>query len=348
MSHTLSIHINPEYSKFLNKIRSKNFSEQQNTLLNSIVDLHKTVEQWQSEASSVFTRAQLVEISRGAFFALTKPLEEKFNKNKTITLSDLQMALATEFKIKDEQAIHFIIKSLLEPHSIPLALPILAYSIKTNDCFWSNGCTQSDFKYSLKAEIDPQEEENILFKLQLDLKSTNLTENPPTGSTIIYFSINQKQQIKLLPLTMQFNFPDQDESQKFQQDLANSFRDWLLIEGEMDKINIKLHRRPIIMMDLCILPSLLGFLIGIIAMISVIALSLNIIIPVLILPPLGLALGLILTSLAISYVCFDTKKAKEKLQRPIYLSTQPFFNHSNSNVSQCNGHDQSSNALSKS
>lgn len=317
MPHTLSIRINPECLNFLNQTQ-KNLSLRQNTFFESIKDLHTTVNQLKKQPGSNWKLDEKLkaEISRGAFYAMTPSLETKFTQQHVITLPDLRNVLNNEFRIKNELTVDFIIKSLLEPHSVPFALSILAFSVLTEDSIWSNHCTTQDskFKYSLKAKIDHSED--ILFKIQLDLKSTNLTENPPMGSSIIQFCVNPQQQIKLLPLTLNFNFPDKKEFKQFKKELYRDFQDWIFWPKTHWQIT-----------DLWVIPVLLGCLLGIITMMSLLALSLTPISPFL-LPPLGFALGLGLASVMHSYVHINIKKEQAKLQRPIHLFNKEsaFFN----------------------
>ena len=202
MPHTLSIRINPDY---LNQIEyEKNVSPRQNTFIESISDLHSTVKQLKSQTSFEFTLDDEKAIGRGNFYALTKSLEKKFTQQPPITLPDLQNVLKKEFRIKDEQTINFIIKSLLEPHSVPFALSLLAYSVLTDDSFWSNECTvsSSEFKYTLKAKQNSNG--SIIFNMRMNLKNPNFSPScSPQGSVQIQFMINQQEQIKLLPLDME-------------------------------------------------------------------------------------------------------------------------------------------------
>lgn len=326
MPHTLSIRINPDC---LNQIEyEKNVSPRQNTFIESIQDLHATVNQLKKQTDFQFDKIQEKEISRGGFYALTKSLEKKFITQPPITLSDLQSVLNNEFRIKDEATIDFIIKSLLEPHSLPFALSLLAYSVLTDDSFWSNECTASgsEFKYTLKAKQSPNG--SIIFNMRMNLKNPNFSSSSPQGSVQIQFIVNQQEQIKLLPLDMEFNFVDKKAFKQFKQELCRDFRDWIFLPTSHWPTT-----------DLWVIPVLLGCLLGLIAMISLLALSLTPISPLL-LPPLGLALGLGLASVMHTCVHISIKKQLEKVQRPIHLFNKPdvyarhqtrqatsFFNH---------------------
>lgn len=324
MPHTLSIRINPDC---LNQIEyEKNVSPRQNTFIESISDLHSTVEQLKLQTSFEFTLDDEKAIGRGNFYALTKSLEKKFTQQPPITLPDLQNVLKKEFRIKDEQTINFIIKSLLEPHSVPFALSLLAYSVLTDDSFWSNECTvsSSEFKYTLKAKQNSNG--SIIFNMRMNLKNPNFSPSSPQGSVQIQFMINQQKQIKLLPLDMEFNFIDKKAFKEFKKELCCDFRDWIFLP--------KSHWPTT---DLWVIPVLLGCLLGLIAMISLIALSLTPISPLL-LPPLGLALGLCLASVMHTCVHISIKKQLEKVQRPIHIfnrkpmQTTAFFNPHSSKI----------------
>ena len=143
MSDTLSIRINPECLPFLNQAQAKkNISARQNTFIDSVNELHATVNQLKKQTDFQLDKKQEKEISRGVFYALTPSLEKKSaTKQQAITLTDLQNVLNKEFYIKDKSATIFIIMSLLEPNSLPFALATLAYSVLTDDSIWSNECT---------------------------------------------------------------------------------------------------------------------------------------------------------------------------------------------------------------
>jgi hypothetical protein len=321
--HTLSIRIDPECLTFLDQAQyKKKLSMRQNTFIDSVNDLHATVNQLKKQTDLQFDEKQMKEISRGAFYALTRSLEEKIKLKQSITLPDLQDVFNDEFHIKDPSASNFIIKSLLEPHSLPFALSTLAYSVLTDNSFWSNECTvlNSEFKYTLKAKSDPGKA-NILFKMRMNLRNAQFPENLSLGILDIQFTIDQQKQIKLLPLDMEFNFVSKKAFKQFKKELCRDFQDWIF-----------LHTSHWSTTDLWVIPILLGCFLGLIAMISLLALSLTPISPLL-LPPLGLALGLGLASVMHSYVHMSIKKEQEKFQRPIHifnrkpLQTTAFFNH---------------------
>jgi hypothetical protein len=320
----ISIQIDPECLDFLNQVQyKKNISERQNTFIDSINDLHTTINQLKSQTSFKFTPEDEQAIRRGNFYALIPSLEEKYTHSKVITLPDLQSVLNEEFHIEDKTTINFIIKSLLEPYSLPFALSTLAYAMLSHEYYWSNECTVCDpeYRYSLKAKSAPTSSgEYISFNMGLDLK--NFDSDPqksPLGSTDIQFMVNQERQIKLLPLDMEFNFVDKKALKHFKNQLCKDFQDWIYVE--------KSHWHTA---DLWVIPILLGSLLGLIAMMSLLALSLSSISPLL-LPPLGLALGLGLASV-MHTTHRSIKKEQETLKRPIRLfngkmsQTTAFFN----------------------
>jgi hypothetical protein len=320
---TLSIRIDPECFTFLNQVQyEKNVSARQNTFLERINDLHATVNQLKKQTGLQFDEKQIKEISRSGFYALTHSLEKKFTQQPPITLLDLQSILHREFCIKDETSIDFIIMSLLEPNSLPFALSTLAYAVRTDESIWSNACTALDskFKYALKAKSDPSKA-NIIFTMKLDLKNINSSQNSPQGSATIQFMVNPQKQIKLLPLDMEFKFIAKKGLKQFKKELYRDFQDWIFLDT--------FHWQTT---DLWVIPTLIGSFLGLIAMMSLLALSLTPISPLL-LPPLGLALGLGLASIMHSYVHMSIKKEQEKLLRPIHIfnkkpmQTTAFFNH---------------------
>lgn len=320
MSHTLSLQINPDCLTFLEQAQyKKNLSMQQKSFIESIRILYRSIKQLKQLNSFEFTEEEQKAIERGAHYALTKSLEEKFNQQHVITLADLQNTLNKEFHINDKTAIDFIIKSILDNGSIPFALSLLPFSFKIHETIsWSNdNNSKKSFKYILKARPDSRKA-SIFFDQKLILK------NPPPntqGFAQLQFSINQQKQIQLLPLTMEFNFVDKQNFTQFKNKLCRDFQDWIF--------QPKTYWQTI---DLWVIPSLLSCLVGLSAMISLIALGLTPISPLL-LPPIGLALGLFLSSIMHAYVHSHIKKDHEKSQRPIYLfSRKPispitFFNH---------------------
>ncbi|MCH9636366.1 hypothetical protein [Rickettsiella endosymbiont of Litargus connexus] len=316
MSDTLSIRINPECLPFLNQAQAKkNISARQNTFIDSVNELHATVNQLKKQTDFQLDKKQEKEISRGVFYALTPSLEKKSaTKQQAITLTDLQNVLNKEFYIKDKSATIFIIMSLLEPNSLPFALATLAYSVLTDDSIWSNECTALDsrFKYTLKAKSDPSKA-NIIFNMRMHLKNAQFPENSSLGSLSIQFTINQEKQIKLLPLNMEFNFVDKKAFKQFKKELCRDFRDWIFLHKPQWKIP-----------DLWIIPMLIGYLLGLIVMISLLSLSLTPISPLL-LPPLGLMLGLGLASCLHVFVHRNLQKDQEIRKRPIHLFNGKLF-----------------------
>ncbi len=95
--------------------------------------------------------------------------------------------------------------------------------------------------------------------------TSNLTEDPVNdncklieGAVAIYFSIEKTipLRIKLLPMTMQFNFSDEQKSKQFQQKLAKNFKEWLLHENELNYIPIKLDEWRAIQIDFWVFPNI--------------------------------------------------------------------------------------------
>lgn len=336
MLHTLSVRVDPNCLTFLNQPQYKrDLSTRQNTFIERVNELHTAVKQLESQTSTKLTPKAEKEIRRGTFYALTKSLEEKFITEQTITLSDVQNVLNKEFCISDKPTIDFIIMSLLEPHSLPFALSTLAYSVLTDNSIWSNDSMESDsaFKYTLKAEFDLIQK-NILFKMRLALKSINFSQSSPQGSAQIQFMLNQQKQIKLLPLKMEFKFVDKKEYKQFKKELSRDFQAWIF-----------LHKTHWQIADLWVIPTLLSCLFGLIAMMSLFALSLTPLSPLL-LPPLGLALGLCLASVMHTFVYINTKKEEKKLQRPIHLfnrkpiQTVTFFNPHSARTAMANEYNE--------
>lgn len=150
------------------------------------------------------------------------------------------------------------------------------------------------------------------------------SEKSPLGIAHIQFMVNQQKQIKLLPLDLEFNFIDKQQLQQFKDELGCDFRDWIFLP--------KTHWQAT---DIWIIPILVGCLLGLIAMIGLLAFSLNPLIPILplLLPPLGLALGLGLASVMQTYILTHIKNEQEKSQRPIHIyngkliQTTAFFHH---------------------
>jgi hypothetical protein len=315
MPHTLLLCINPDCLDFLKQAQSdfggttaeifREDSDSLDTFIDSINALHNTVEQLKSQARE-FTSEQKSEISRGAFYALTKSLEKKITEKQPITLADLQNVMNKDFKIEGEAA-NFIIMALLEPNSLPLALSIPLHSFLPKRYYWSNECTDLKFQYTLKAKEDPSKE-SVVFNMMLVLKTP---DDSPTlrGSAHIQFTVDKQEQIKLNPLNIEFNFIDEKEFRAFKQELCSAFQDWIFL--------LKTHWQTT---DVWVIPILLGCFVGLIAMISLIALSLTPFSPLL-LPPLGLALGLGLSSFIHTCVHMNIKRDQEKLKRPILFNT---------------------------
>lgn len=220
----------------------------------------------------------------------------------------------------------------MEPAWIPGNLSALALSLLLPiDCHCSNlsgnGANKSGLQVNAKTDSNA-----IEFCLNLHIMNNDIS-NLIEGSAAICFSIEKTipLQIKLLPITMQFNFSDEQKSEQFQQKLAKNFKGWLLHQNESDYIPIKLDEWRSIQIDFWVFPILIGLLVGLSTMISFIALSLTPISPLL-LPLLGLALGLCLASVMNTYAQINIKKEQGKSQRPIHLlnkkSTQDtgFFN----------------------
>lgn len=249
-----------------------------------------------------------------------------------ISLEDLQDAFENNYQIKDKEILSSIISCLVEPIWIPGSLSVLAFSLLLPTdyrcCNLSGkGLNKDTLQVNTKADSN-----SIEFCLNLYIMDNdNLIE----GSATICYSIEKTipVQVKLLPITMQFNFSNEQKSKQFQQKLAKNYKGWLLNQHESDYIPIKLDEWRAIQLDFLVLPMLIGLLVGLIAMIIFIALSLTPISPLL-LPPLGLALGVCLASVMHTCVHISIKKQLEKVQRPIHIfnrkpiQTTVFFNHS--------------------
>lgn len=251
---------------------------------------------------------------------------------KKISLEDLQEAFENNYQIKDKEILSTILLCLVEPVWIPGNLSALALSLLLPiDCHCSNlsgnGANKSRLQVNAKTDSNA-----IEFCLNLHIMDND--SNLIQGSVEIKFSIKRKMplQIKFPAMTMQLKFPDEQKSEQFQQKLAKNFKGWLLLQNESDYIPIKLNEWRSIQIDFWVFPILIGLLVGLSAMISFFALSLTPISPLL-LPPLGLALGLCLAGVMNTYAQINIKKEQNKSQRPIHLlnkkSTQDtgFFNH---------------------
>lgn len=321
MPHTLFLQINPDDClAFLKQARyQKDLSMRQNSFIEKIDALDHDLTQLKLLNSFEFTEKEKNAIERGAHYALTKSLEEKFKQQHVLTLADLQSTLNEEFHINDKTAIDFIIKSILDNGSIPFALSLLSFfPLETNDSFFTNNSIGPRFKHSLKARPGSRKA-TIIFEQELIFK--NSLSHTVQGFAQLQFSVDQQKRIQLLPLTIEFDFVDKQECTQFKNKLCRDFQDWIF--------QPKTYWQTI---DLWVIPSLLSCLVGLSAMISLIALGLTPISPLL-LPPIGLALGLFLSSIMHAYVHSRIKKDHEKSQRPIYLfSRKPispitFFNH---------------------
>lgn len=325
MPYTLSIHINPECLNFLNHIQpKKNISTRQALFIENINGLHSTVKKLKSLSFFEFTQKQEKEIKRGTFYALTHSLREQ-SKKQPITLPDLQRVLNNEFHINAQSSINFILMSLLEPHSVPLSLSALAYSILNGEGCWSNEYSPTDapFKYSLQATSASNPcSGNIIFTLQLDLKTFNPeSKNSLLGSAQIQFIINNNEQIKLLPLEIEFHFTEKKALTHFKKELGLDYPEWIFSYETYWKIT-----------DLWVLPGLIGCLFSLIVIVSLLALSLTPIFPLL-LPLLGLVLGLCLASLMHVFAQTQIKKYQENFQRPIHLfEGKPAIQHTVRNI----------------
>ncbi|WP_342146579.1 hypothetical protein [Rickettsiella endosymbiont of Aleochara curtula] len=238
-----------------------------------------------------------------------------------ISLENLQAALENDLHIKDKQTLSFITLCLVEPVWLPGGLSALVCSLLSSTSYF---CTNQNPSTSLKAVA---ENNQIVFHLNLHIKTLDDEKILPRGTATIRFTFDNITQVKLLPINMKFIFPNEEEAEQFQQKLTEEFKGWLLLPNELNNIQIKLQQRHNVNMDVWVISSLFGLLIGLIAMISFITFSLSFI-SVLILPPIGLALGLCLASCMHTYLHMNTKKEQEKLKRPIRLfNGNPSINH---------------------
>ena len=292
---------------------------------NNLDDLHAALKQKNINLEDLYSVIKQKEIS---LENLRTALELK-----KISLEDLQEAFENNYQIKDKEILSAIILCLVEPVWIPGNLSALALSLLLPTDYHCSNISGNGTKKS-ELQINARTDSNsIEFCLNLHIMDNDIS-NLIEGSAAIYFSIEKTipLQIKLLPITMQFNFSDEQKSEQFQQKLAKNFKGWLLHENELNYIPIKLDEWRAIQIDFWVFPILIGLLIGLSAMASFTALSLIPISPLL-LPPLGLALGLCLASVMNTYAQINIKKEQGKSQRPIHLlnkkSTQDtgFFNH---------------------
>lgn len=240
---------------------------------------------------------------------------------KKISLEDFQTALE-EYQIHDKELISFIILCLVEPIWLPGLLPMIAFCLLAPLGYRCVNQNLSDnenyiFENFDRLQIVKKTDNNsIEFYSNLSVKENDLTK----GSAEIRFSFanTTPPQVNLLPITINLNFVDEQEDKQFQKKLADNFKDWLLYQNELDDIPIKLADWRAAQIDFCMFPVSIGLLIGLTAMCSLIALGLTPFSPLL-LPPLGLALGLGLAGVLNTYAQINIKKEKQKIQRPIYL-----------------------------
>jgi hypothetical protein len=312
MPHSLTLQINLENFNFLKPYKKGSLSYEQENIIQILKDISDQLSKLKDANFIEFTAKNDAEISRGAFYAITKSLQEKSHQQK-ICLEDLQAVFEKDFQIHDKQALSFITLCLVEPIWLPGSLSAIVSLLLST----SYSCSNESFK-SLKADIDIDNNNQIIFHLDLPIKTFNDKDILSIGSTKIYFSIDRSMQVKLLPIDIQFDFPNKQESKQFQQKLAKNFKGWLLHQHESDYIPIKLEKWRAIQMDFWVFSTLIGFLVGLSVMVSCIVLSLTPVSPLL-LPPLGLALGLCLASVMNTYAQINIKKEQNKSQRPIHL-----------------------------
>lgn len=314
--HILSIRIDPACLPFLDQTKyKKHLSERQKNFIASVRGIYNKLTLLSKQSLIQFTPKNQAEISRGALYALTRSLQEKFLRTEKINLADLKTCLNKEFNIADERVIDFIIMCLIEPVSIPLSLGILTSLMLAENYYCSNESSKPDpmFKYALKAEPTINDS-NIVFNMVLTIKKIVLEETVPIGSADIQFTINPEKQVNLDPINMVLDFSDEKEFEQFQLALGNDFKDWLLDQDELDKITLASWPSN----DTWLTAILIGLLLGLVAMIALIALNLTPIMPFLPLPA-GLMLGLLSASF-INLGCYiSAKKEQEKIKRPIRL-----------------------------
>lgn len=313
MPHSITLKINPESLNFLNQCKKKRLSPAQKSFMEVVKNTDKSLSNLRAQNSFEFTKKNDGEISRGGFYAITDSLQKKFPQEK-ISLENLQAALENDLHVNNKETISFITLCLVEPVWLPGSLPAIACSILSPTSYL---CTNQNPSGSLKAVGDNNQ---IAFHLNLDIKTSDDEKSLHRGTATICFTIDNTT-VKFLPIRMELNFPNKEESEQFKHALSKEFKDWIFWD--------KRSHWPTT--DLWVIPVLLGCLLGLIAMISLVALSLTPISPLL-LPPLGLALGLSLSSIMHSYAHISIKKEQTKSQRPIHISNKPmqttaFFNH---------------------
>lgn len=307
MPHSITLQINPESLNFLKSYKNKTLSLKQESFLEIVTKIYRDLSELKKQTLFEFTKDNEAELARGYLYAISQSLLENYPPE--ISLENFQTTLENEFYINNKETLSFIVLCLVEPLCLPNSLPAIACSLLIPDYICD---TQPPL---LAAKLI---EKDIFFQLNLDIKTCTDEAPRERGKIIIQFTIDHRKQLKLLPIHIDFNFPDEKESKEFQQKLTNDFQSWLLHQDELATIQAKLFKMPIVLNELCILPLLFGLCIGLIAMISFIALGLSMT-SVLMLPPLGLALGLMLVTLANSCAYLDKRKEQKKLQRPIYL-----------------------------
>ncbi len=294
--------------------------EQKRICLN---DLHTALEQKNNSLDDLLAALEQVNINLDDLFAVLKEKEINLEdlkaalKLKGISLDDLQKVLKEDYQISDEKIRSFIISCLVEPTWLPGTLGVIDNLIL--HAIGYRCCNQAVNNTNQRAlNIDRSDSQFMNFLFTLDIK--NLDNNLIKGSVTNYFSISTTLplQAQLSSITMQFNFSNEREFKQFQKKFAKNFEGWLLQQSECAYIPIKLADWRAIQIDFWVLSISIGLLMGLSAMISLIALGLTPISPVL-LPPIGFALGLVLASFINSYIQMNIKKEQEKIQRPIHL-----------------------------
>jgi hypothetical protein len=265
---------------------------------------------------------------------------------KKIDLEDLQTAFETNYHIIDKKTLSFILLCLVEPVWLPGTLPAIVLSLLSPVGYFCSNNSADNFSESILQVHKKADGNSIEFCFKLIIKpiddSTEIDSgnNTEIGSSLFRFSIDTTTlQVKFLPITLGFEFPNNQDAKQFQQKLAKNFKGWLLKQSELDYIPIKLADWRATQLDFWVFSTAIGLLIGLSAMISLIALCLTPISPLL-LPPIGLALGLGFAGFVNSCIQINIKKEQTKTQRPIYLyneqptQTTTLFNYSRS-VNSC-------------
>ena len=311
MSYPVTLTIDPDCANFLSNYK-RPLSERQKTFIDCIGYLHNTLNKIKKQGFYKFTESNRTEISRGAFYAISKSLEQQFSQEKKISLESFQTSLKEEFHIQEKYAIDFITMCLIEPFGLPLELPKISYSILGNNYYCSNESNKisnTDFQHSLRAE-SKKTTKSIAFNMMLLIYSIELGRKKEIGSTTIQFEIDSNKEITLSPVKMEFKFEQKQESKQFQQELLQNFKDWLYRHDDRWSHS-----------DLWFFSSSIGLFIGLIVMISLLALSLTPISPLLF-PALGLALGFFVSSMLSTIHCIDRRNDEKKIKRPIHLLKQ--------------------------